>query len=197
MTQKTMKLISLMIAMALVAPSCSILPGKPSKPKSTPTVTSPTPASVTQPAPPGTAYPLPGTQNAPAPTTVLTSTLATAPEKAALTITGNVKSPKSWTLTELKAMPVVRASVKNKKGKTENYSGVAIVELLKQVELQPEPNKISFVNNKGVRISYTLKFIQSCANCMLSSNAQGALNLVMPGLGDYLPLKGVVEIQVK
>jgi len=125
-----------------------------------------------------------------------TSTLTSTDTTPALSITGKVQSPVSWSLDEIKSMPIVNANAKNAKGKVEAFSGVAIVDLLKNVVILPEAKDIGFLNSSGKRVSYSLAYIQSCPTCLLAYKNKGGFVLVVTGVAQPMAINGVKEIQI-
>jgi len=130
------------------------------------------------------------------PTAVLTSTAITSTAVLTLTITGKIDAPKTWTFNEIQAMPQTKAATKNAKGKVENYSGISIVDFLKQVTLDPDAKSIGFVNASGKRISYRLGFIQSCQTCLLVYQNKKGLLLVITGIANPLTIDEIVKLQI-
>ena len=142
------------------------------------------------------------TEPAPAEPTAPAMTEAPAPTEApmteiALKVTGDVASERAWTENEVKAMDTIEAESKNSQGETSKYTGVLLADLLAAAQPNADANTVFFVGDGGATAEVSLAEVTACTNCIVSFRNKGGFSIVMPGFGNDLQVKGVIEIQVK
>jgi tungstate transport system substrate-binding protein len=114
-----------------------------------------------------------------------------------LKLTGNVKTPQSWTDEQLKAMETMQVDYTDKQGITTTYTGVPISELLKLAEPNADATTVVFVGRDGFTAEVTLAEVMACPDCIIGFVDTGGYNVVMPGFPGKVNVRDVVEIQVK
>lgn len=118
-------------------------------------------------------------------------------EEIALKITGSVAKEIGWTEDQVKKMDNLEVEAKNKEGKSKNYSGVLIADLLDKTDMKSGASSVIFVGDDGSIGEATIEEVLACPDCIVSFRNQGGFSIVMPGFPGKLQIKGVVEIQVK
>jgi tungstate transport system substrate-binding protein len=116
---------------------------------------------------------------------------------AALKITGAVAQETGWTEEEVRAMDTLEVESTNSQGQSDTYTGVLISSLLAEAQPSAEATTVVFVGDDGSTSEQPLADIQACENCIISFRTKGGFSVVLPGMPNPMPIKGVVEIQVK
>ena len=113
----------------------------------------------------------------------------------ALKVTGDVASEQAWTEDEVKAMDTLDVESTNNSGEKSTYTGVLLSDLISAAKPNADANMVTFVGESTAEIS--LEEVMACTDCVASFRNKGGFSVVMPGFGDKLQVKDVVEIQVK
>jgi DMSO/TMAO reductase YedYZ molybdopterin-dependent catalytic subunit len=124
------------------------------------------------------------------------ATAAPAAGNAALTITGAVDKPQTWTLDALKGTTVVTITADHPKKGTQTYEGVRLNALLDQAQVKSGAAKLILYSSDGFTTEVTWADLRSCADCLLAFSA-GKLDAVMPGMQSNFWARDVVKIEVK
>ena len=117
--------------------------------------------------------------------------------EVALKVTGAVAAEKGWTEAQVKGMKTMQAESVNKAGEASTYTGVLIMDLLDEAELNADATMVTFVADDGYSAEVSLDELKACPDCIVSFRDQGGFSTVLPDFSSKLQVKGVVEIQVK
>jgi hypothetical protein len=117
--------------------------------------------------------------------------------EVALKVTGAVAGEKGWTESQVKDMKTMQAESVNKSGEASTYTGVSIMDLLTEAQLNEDATMVTFVADDGYTAEVSLDELKACPDCIVSFRDQGGFSIVMPDFSSKLQVKGVVEIQVK
>ena len=103
---------------------------------------------------------------------------------------------KSWSVEELKALPVTQADYQGKDGKTITYQGVSFADLFKAAGISDYASvKLIAADDYSVEIDKAA--LSACSNCIVAIADDGALRSVMPGMDGKSQVKDLVKIEVK
>jgi hypothetical protein len=119
------------------------------------------------------------------------------PVAAALAVKGAFDSEMSWTLAELQSMDQINVETTNKEGEAEQNTGVKLFDLLEQASLQDGATSLTFIGSDGYEASVDLAGIEGCTDCIVASQDDGTLDMVLPGMSGKVQVKGVVEIRAE
>jgi hypothetical protein len=115
--------------------------------------------------------------------------------EAALSISGNVSSEKSWTMNDLESMDTMDVDYTDKDGETTTYTGVPLSAILEDAGVGSDATTVTFVASDDYSAETELSEIEGCANCIVGFD-DGSLRMVMPDFSGKLQVKNVIEIQV-
>ncbi|MHC1783073.1 MAG: molybdopterin-dependent oxidoreductase [Anaerolineaceae bacterium] len=119
------------------------------------------------------------------------------PEGKALMINGQVDSPLTWSMDELKALEVVKMTVEHPKKGSQNVEGVRLLELLKLAGGKVDAKNILFTAGDGFTVTSDLKTILDCKDCLVVFDDPETLRLAMPGLDSGLWVKEIIAITIQ
>ncbi len=115
----------------------------------------------------------------------------------ALTVTGLVATPQSWTLDQLGALNLVDETVEHPKNGPMDVRGVLLSELLALAAPTSDATAIVFTASDGYTGEIDLATVTACATCMVQIGEDGKLNAIMPDQSSKLWVKDIINIEVK
>jgi len=133
----------------------------------------------------------------PQPTPVPTKAAPAPTGDAALTISGAVEQPTSWTMAEFEALKVEKVTVEHPKKGQQTYTGMRLNALLDLAKPQAKATAIVFTSADGYTIKVPLAEVRACADCLIAFNDKGGLGAVMPGFDTSAWAKDVIQIEVQ
>ena len=160
--------LALIVALALAAAGCGA------------SAATPTTAPV---AAPTAAIAAPGTTNAQA--------------AAALSISGAVEKPMSWSLSELKALGTVKLDLMHPKTGKGSYEGVRFSVVLNLIKPAATAKTLTFSASDGYKSDVALADIVKCADCLIAIDGAGSISAAMPGMEGAAWARNLVKIEVK
>ncbi len=119
-----------------------------------------------------------------------------APATPALTVSGLVTTPQSWTLDQLKVMNIVSETV-TKKDTTIDVSGVLLSDLLALVAPTADASIVTFTGSDGYTADVDLTFLNGCTTCMIQIGDDGKLNTILPDQSGKYWVSDLVSFEVK
>ncbi len=114
--------------------------------------------------------------------------------EAAFKISGIAE--KSWTVDELKALPLTNTDYTNKDGETTTYSGVTFTALFEAAGVG-DYSTVTLMAADGYTSDVSKNELSACTMCIVAIEENGSLRSVMPDLSGKQNVKDLVEIQVK
>ncbi|HVN54754.1 MAG TPA: hypothetical protein VMT46_10525 [Anaerolineaceae bacterium] len=122
---------------------------------------------------------------------------ATSNAVAALSLSGLVDRPLSWSLPELKKLDVVKATVEHPKSGKMDVEGVRLNELLDLAGFKPEAKIVSMIASDGYVSDVDLAAVRACKDCLIYFTDKGGLNAAMPGMQSNFWARDVEKIELK
>jgi hypothetical protein len=86
---------------------------------------------------------------------------------------------------------------RNRSGEMDTYTGVSIAALLQASSPKTKATAVVFVAEHGSIAEASLSDVLQCETCTLSFRTKGGFSIAMPSFPTEIPVRGVVEIQVK
>lgn len=142
------------------------------------------PAATPEPAPASTDVPAEAVPAAPA-----------EPAGAPLLVTGMVNAELTLTTADPAGLEVVKITAEHPKSGPGEYEGVRLNALLEKAGLKDGAGALVISASDGFTNEVPLADVQACADCLVGI-ANGAFNMVMPGLSSKSWVKDVVKIEV-
>ncbi len=102
----------------------------------------------------------------------------------------------SWSLDDLKALPVTETDYTNKDGETKSYSGVSFSDLLKAAAVE-EYASVTLIAADDYSVGIDQKTLDACTTCIIAIEEDGGLRSVMPDMEGSLQVKDLVALEVK
>jgi hypothetical protein len=132
-------------------------------------------------------------------TTTTTSSPAVAEPAAApaLTVTGLIATPQSWTLDQFGVLNMVDETVEHPKNGPMDVHGVLLSELLALAAPTSAATALVFTASDGYTGEIDLATVSACTTCMVQIGEDGRLNAIMPDQSSKLWVKDIINIEVK
>jgi hypothetical protein len=119
-------------------------------------------------------------------------------EPVTLQVTGMVDTIKGYTYSGLNDMNVVTLTVEHPKNGPTEYTGVYLVDILKDAGVQSGATTLVMTADDGYAYEADLATVLACADCLITfGDEEGKYNAAMPGLESKAWVKGIVSIEVK
>jgi tungstate transport system substrate-binding protein len=115
----------------------------------------------------------------------------------ALRVTGKVQTEIGWTEEQLQGMPMVDAVVENSQGESETQTGVPMLALLEEAQVQEGATKVVLVGDDGYTAEVEMADMLACDDCVVSFRNQGGLRSAMPNLSRKTHVRGLIELRVE
>ena len=122
------------------------------------------------------------TTAAPAATTV-------AAGETVLTVAGT-----AFTMADLEALGAVTLTLEHPKNGATEYTGVRLNGVLALANIDAAATTLSLIASDGYSFDLAMADASACADCLISFNDEGGLNMAMPGMESKAWVKDVVEI---
>jgi hypothetical protein len=138
-----------------------------------------------------------GCGNTPAsPTPAATQSQGAAPA-AALSISGAVEKPVSWSLADLKKMALVKLDLMHPKTGKQSYEGVRLTELLNAAKPTAAAKTLTVTGRDGYMADVALADAMKCTDCLIAIDNTGALSAAMPNMPSGTWVRDLVKLEVK
>jgi len=119
------------------------------------------------------------------------------PEGAALMIFGQVTNKLTLGLGNLQVMNVIELEIEHPKSGLQTYQGVRLTDLLTLAMVDPDSTVLVITASDGYSAEANLKDVLDCADCLITLNEDGTLNMVMAGMDSNVWVKDVSFLEIK
>ncbi|MBN2501045.1 MAG: hypothetical protein JXB38_09735 [Anaerolineales bacterium] len=118
-------------------------------------------------------------------------------EEFALSFSGAVANPTTYTVAELQGMEVIEVTAEHPSKGEQTNEGVRLNALLDQVGVDASATTLIATAADGFVSEIMLADVQACADCLVAFNNRGTLKLVMPGMEGKAWVTDVLSIEAK
>lgn len=119
------------------------------------------------------------------------------PEGAALMVSGQVLNKLTLGLENLQVMNVVELEIEHPKKGLQTYQGIRLNDLLNLAGADPAAAVLVITASDGYAAEVNLDDVLNCADCLISLEEDGTLNMVMAGMESEFWIKDVNFLEVK
>ena len=120
------------------------------------------------------------------------------PAPVALTITGLVDRPQTWTVDQIKEMDKASAmALCSDSGKERDYTGPLVNGLLDAARPKPEAAEVIFYGEYDVTGQATLAEVRTAADGIVAVTGSGKLRVILPGLPGTAQVTGLTRIELR
>lgn len=119
------------------------------------------------------------------------------PAAASLEVTGMVDQALSLTTDDLREVGWVQGTAEHPKDGPQDYEGVPLNDLLDKAGVQSGASVVMISASDGYSADIPLEDIRGCADCAVSIEDDGTLDMVMSGMSGKAWVKDVVSMEVK
>lgn len=117
-------------------------------------------------------------------------------EPLALEVTGQVEDPSTWTQAELRGLGTRQVEYTDKRGNTNTYTGTPVMTLLEASGLAETADAVTLVGSDGYTVEVLLSELGDCPDCIVAFDANGTLDMVLPGFTSKVQVRDIVELGV-
>ena len=116
---------------------------------------------------------------------------------AALTLSGAVEKPASWSLADLKGKTLVKLDLMHPKTGKQSYEGVKLSELLSAAKPTAAAKTLTMFARDGYTYDVPLADAVKCSDCLIAIDSAGTLSAAMPNLPSAGWVRDLTKIEVK
>lgn len=112
-------------------------------------------------------------------------------------ISGVVATARSFTVTDLRALPQVTVAAKDRTGADVSYSGTPLAVVLQAVGMRPEAREVVFTGADNYQQAIPIEAIKGDANAILALIANGTIRNILPTLAPRFWVSDLIKIEVR